>query len=267
MKILLTNDDGVVSSGIRVLANMLSEKALLGAIIAPDRERSGAGHSITVDRPIRTHPLDPGMFPQDVTCYSCDGTPTDCVNLGLDLLFPHTDFVVAGINQGANMGDDMTYSGTVCAALESVILGRPAMAVSLACGSTGFRHNTTAALVAMAVLEHIEQHPLPAGTFLNVNVPNLLFPQLKGFKITRRGIRRYKDKFMTIKDPSGTDRYWIGGTPEEGTEEGTDVAAVAAGFVSVTPVQVDMTDYRVIDEMTASGVADQLSAHLTNAGA
>lgn len=267
MKILLTNDDGVVSGGIRVMSRMLHERGLLAAIIAPDRERSGCGHSMTMGTPVRTFPLDPGMFTSEVTSYSCDGTPTDCVNLGLDLLFPHADFVVSGINQGSNMGDDITYSGTVCAAMESVILGRPAIAVSLCCDDTiGFRHNTTAALVAMTILDHISEHPLPPETFLNINVPNLLIPQIKGFKITRRGTRRYRDKFMTIKDPHGKDCYWIGGKPEDAMDEGTDIKAVADGYVSITPLRVDMTDHAYIDTMIANGDDKILDDTLKNAG-
>lgn len=267
MKILLTNDDGVTSSGIRILSRMLAEREILEAIIAPDRERSGCGHAMTMNTPVRTMPLDPGMFTSEVTSYSCDGTPTDCVNLGLDLLFPHADFVVSGINQGSNMGDDITYSGTVCAAMEAVILGRPAIAVSLCCDDTiGFRHNTTAAAVAMTILEYLEEEPLPPSTFLNINVPNLLIPQIKGFQITRSGTRRYTDKFKIIKDPHGKDCYWIGGRVIDDPQEGTDIKAIADGFVSITPIRIDMTDHDRIAEMSVSGYADKLFDGLKHMG-
>lgn len=266
MKVILTNDDGVISEGIRTMSRMLSEKELLGAVIAPDRERSGSGHSMTVGWPVRITPLAPGFFAADVTAYACDGTPTDCINLGLDLLFPDMDLTVAGINQGPNLGDDVTYSGTVCAALESVILGKPAIAVSLVCEhgdhGEGFRHNTTAAIAAMAVIEWIEDHPLPAGTLLNINVPNVLLPALKGFKITKRGVRRYRDKFTKIKDPSGRDCYWIAGHPEDEHDEGTDIAAVSAGYVSVTPMHIDMTDYAFLSAATGDGAEAQLNAKI-----
>ena len=267
MKILLTNDDGVISTGIQMMSRLLSDKGWLSAVIAPDRERSGTGHSITVGHPVRVHPLDPGMFSSNVSAYSCDGTPTDCVNIGLDLLFPQTDFVVSGINQGPNMGDDVTYSGTVCAAMEGVILGRPSIAVSLACDhSGGFRHNMTAALAAMSVIAYAERTPLPEGTLLNVNVPNELIRNIKGFKLTRRGTRKYRDKFTTMKDPHGKDCYWIGGRIEDKMEEGTDVAAVAEGYVSVTPIQIDMTNYALLDEMIYRNVAAELDETLRATG-
>lgn len=259
MKILLTNDDGVVSTGIQVLARTLTDMDLLGGVLAPDRERSGTGHAITVGFPLRVFPLDPGMFSPTVSAYSCDGTPTDCVNLGLDLLFPHTDLVVSGINQGPNLGEDVTYSGTVCAAMEGAVLGRPAMAVSLCCSSShDIRHNTTAALATMALLKVLEDAPLPEGTFLNVNVPNVLVPGIKGFKLTRLGKRRYHDKFTKMKDPTGRDCYWIGGKTEDSPVEGTDIAAIAEGYISVTPLHVDMTDHGFLGELKDAGFVDKL---------
>ncbi|MDR3331368.1 MAG: 5'/3'-nucleotidase SurE [Synergistaceae bacterium] len=255
MKILLTNDDGVISTGIQILSRSLADREWLMAVVAPDRERSGMGHAITSGVPVRVHPLDPGMFSPGVTAYSCDGTPTDCVTLGLDLLFPDADFVVSGINQGPNMGDDVTYSGTVCAAMEGVILGRPAVAVSLCCKpNDSFRHNTTATLAALAVLEYVERTGLPNDTLLNVNVPNEFMKNIKGFKLTRRGHRRYVDKFTTIKDPHGKDCYWIGGRVEDKREDGTDITAVDDGYVSVSPIAMDMTNYPLLDEMRGKGV-------------
>ncbi|MDR1471187.1 MAG: 5'/3'-nucleotidase SurE [Synergistaceae bacterium] len=263
MKVLLTNDDGVTSPGIQIISRMLSERGWLSAVIAPDRERSGMGHAITVDRPVRVRPLDPGMFSPDVSAYSCDGTPTDCVTIGLEALSVQSDFVVSGINQGPNLGDDVTYSGTACAAIEGVILGRPAVAVSL-CVKQGdsFKHNTTAALAATAILSYAEKNGLPEDVMLNVNVPNELLRNIKGFKITRRGKRSYRDKFICLKDPQGNDCYWLGGSIEDTWEEGSDVTAVRDGYVSVTPVNLDMTDYAVLDDMLSNGAENALARSL-----
>jgi 5'-nucleotidase len=263
MKILLTNDDGVISQGIQMISRMLSEKGWLSAVVGPDRERSGSGHSITVDRPVRVRPLDPGIFAPEIPAYSCDGTPTDCVAVGLSSLFPSADCVVSGINQGPNMSDDVTYSGTVCAAMEGLMCGRQAVAVSL-CVKTGdsFRHNMTAALVAMTVLEYIEKNPLPAGVMLNVNVPNLLIKNVKGVRITHRGKRTSKSGAITMKDPRGGDIYWITGGTEDEYEEGGDTGAVNDGYVSVTPIQLDMTHYDLLVEMRSGDIDSKLTGAL-----
>jgi 5'-nucleotidase len=255
MKILLTNDDGVISQGIQIISRILADKGWLAAVVAPDRERSGMGHAITVDRPIRVHPLDPGMFSAGVPAYSCDGMPTDCVTVGLNMLFPSVDCVVSGINQGPNMSDDVTYSGTVCAAMEGVVLKRQAVAVSL-CSNHGdsFKHNMTAALAATAVLEHIEKNPLPPGVLLNINVPNVLVKDIKGFKLTQRGKREYIDKVKCMKDPHGNDSYWIVGEVSDECREGTDVTAANDGYVSVTPLSMDMTDYDMLVEMRSGSI-------------
>ena len=263
MKILLTNDDGVISQGIQTLSKMLNEKDWLAAVVAPDRERSGIGHAVTVDRPLRARPLDPGMFASSVPAFSCDGTPSDCVIVGLDVLCPSADFVVSGINNGPNLSDDVTISGTVCAAMESVMSGRPAIAVSL-CIERGenFEHNTTAALAAMAVIGYIEQNPLPSGVMLNINVPNDLLKNIKGFKITHRGIRKYLDRVTCIKTPFGDDVYWIAGNRQDNTEEGTDVTAVNEGYISVTPLQLDMTQYDLVVEMRLQELDKKLGRSL-----
>ncbi|MDR3280829.1 MAG: 5'/3'-nucleotidase SurE [Synergistaceae bacterium] len=263
MKILLSNDDGVISQGIQIMSRILADKGWLSAVVAPDRERSGMGHAITVDRPVRVRPLDPGMFSPGVSAYSCDGTPTDCVTIGLSQLCPSSDFVVSGINQGPNMGDDVTYSGTVCAAMEGAIMGRPSVAVSLCSMSNdSFRHNMTAALSATAVLEHVERNPLPPDVLLNVNVPNELIKKIKGFKLTKRGKRRYLDKIICLKDPHGVDSYWIAGKIEDSPEDGTDVTAVRDGYVSVTPIKMDMTDYALLDEMRSRALEDLFAKSL-----
>ncbi|MDR1965942.1 MAG: 5'/3'-nucleotidase SurE [Synergistaceae bacterium] len=263
MKILLTNDDGVVSQGIQIISRILAEKGWLSAVVAPDRERSGMGHAITVDRPLRVRPLDPGMFAPGVSAYSCDGTPTDCVAIGLDALFPGADFVVSGINQGPNLSDDVTYSGTVGAAMEGLVMGRQAVAVSLASASRDrFKHNTTAALAATIVLEHVKENPLPENVLLNINVPNELMKNIKGFKITKMGHRKYVDKIACLKDPHGNDTYWIAGRVDDTREQGSDVTAVSDGYVSVTPVRMDMTDYAMLDEMRSQGLGEKFSEML-----
>lgn len=261
MKILLTNDDGVNSVGIQTIASALAERGMLAAVVAPDRERSGMGHAITVTKPVRVNLLEHGAFPDGAPVYSCDGTPTDCVTIGLDLLFPQADFVVSGANQGPNLGDDVTYSGTVCAAMEGVILKRPSLAVSLASESSdSVKHNETAAFAALAVLDYLETNPLPEGILLNVNVPNKPLAEIKGFQLTSRGIRRYVEKFTCMKDPHGKDCYWISGKIEDVLDEGTDVTAVAQGFISVTPIHMDMTQYSLLEEMKASGLESWLDS-------
>jgi 5'-nucleotidase len=263
MKVLLTNDDGVISQGIQIVSKLLADRGWLSAVVAPDRERSGVGHSITMTQPVRVHPLDPGMYPSGVLAYSCDGTPCDCVSLGLESLSPQADFVISGINHGPNLGDDVLYSGTVSAAIESAILGRPAVAISL-CIKPGetFGHNMTAAITGMAVLDYVEKAGLPEGVILNVNVPNVLMKDIKGFKITNRGQRNYKNKFVNVKDPRGMDCYWLAGEVTDEDSEGSDVTAVAGGYVSVTPVYLDMTSYSLLYDMRSSGLEETLSQSL-----
>jgi 5'-nucleotidase len=266
LRILLANDDGVTSQGIQIISRMLAEKGWLAVVVAPDRERSGSGHAVTVDRPVRVHPLDPGMFSPGIAAYSCDGTPSDCVTIGLGVLCPTADCVVSGINQGPNLADDVTLSGTVCAAMEGTMMGRPAIAVSLCCKSgDSFKHNMTAALAAMAVVEYIEKNPLPKSVTLNVNVPNELIKNIKGFKITQRGNRKYVDRITNMKDPYGNDTYWIAGRSVEEHEEGTDITAVKDGYVSVTPLQLDMTQYDILVEMRSRDVDKKFAKTLNMA--
>jgi 5'-nucleotidase len=260
MKILLTNDDGIISQGIQMMSKLLADRGWLAAVVAPDRERSGMGHAITVGSPVRARSLDPGVYPSGVPAYACDGTPTDCVTIGAGILCPKADFVVSGINLGPNLSNDITYSGTVSAAMEGVILGLPSVAVSL-CFNRGdaFVHNMTAAITAMAVLDYVKKDPLPPDTLLNINVPNVLLKDIKGFMVTCRGKRDYVDKFTTIKDPYGKDCYWIAGNTIDERAEGSDVTAVKDGFVSVTPINMDMTDYRMLERLRASDLEKNLA--------
>ena len=235
--ILVCNDDGIHSEGIAALAEAL--RALGDVVIAaPDRERSAVSHALTLHRPLRVEELEPGR-------YAIDGTPTDCVNLAVNgiLRARRPSLVVSGINKGANLGDDVTYSGTVSAAMEGTLLGIPSIAVSLL-GREGFRFDVAAAF-ARRLASWVIERALPPDTLLNVNVPAPVDGQpVRGFALTRMGRRRYGDAIVEKVDPRGKKYYWIGGD-ELGFvhEPGTDYAAVLEGAVSITPVHLDLTHY------------------------
>lgn len=233
MHILLSNDDGYQAPGLAALALALSEIARI-TVIAPERDRSGASNSLTLDLPIRVREADNGFI-------RVDGTPTDCVHLAITgLLKEEPDMVVAGINAGANLGDDVLYSGTVAAATEGRFLGLPAMAVSLA--SPQPDHFETAARVARELVQRLLQAPLPTDTILNVNVPDLPYAALRGYRSTRLGHRHKAEAVVEDMDPRGKKIYWIGpaGAEQDAGPE-TDFYAVREGWVSVTPLQVDLT--------------------------
>ena len=237
--ILVTNDDGVYSPGIQLLAKRLREIDTV-VIVAPDRERSAAGHSMTLHRPLLIEEVKEGM-------YSVNGTPTDCVNIAVKgLLKEAPKLVVSGINKGPNLGDDVTYSGTVAGAIEGILLGIPSFAISLA-AREDFRF-AEAAEVAFSTAKRIVQGGLPAGTLLNINVPNLPVDEIQGTLITRLGKRIYHQMTVERIDPRGKKYYWIGGgEPDWEREEGTDLDAVDKKFVSITPLHLDMTDYASFD--------------------
>lgn len=264
MKLLITNDDGVYSLGIQTLARILAEKGHEVVIVAPDRERSGCGHAMTLDRPLNLQKLDSFLLSSLYDTYSCDGTPTDCVILALDALKFEPDFILSGINLGLNLGDDLTYSGTACAAMEGVLYGFPSIAISLAANVKSRNiYNYTAAEVTIAILDWLELHPLREGVMLNVNVPNLPLAELEGVELTRTGKRLYKDKVRVVESPSGEKAYWIGGTAKNDLTHGTDVWAVFTGRASVTPIHLDMTCYKSYDECDSLGadkaLVDQLN--------
>lgn len=250
MEILLSNDDGVYAQGIAVLANALQSLGKV-IIIAPDRNRSGASNSLSLDRPLRIKHLPNGAI-------SVEGTPTDCVHLGITgLLDKLPTMVVSGINEGSNLGDDTIYSGTVAAATEGRYLGLPAMAISLA-GEC--KHYHTAAEVAKQVILRFMQNPLPKHTILNVNVPDVPYSELKGFEVTRLGKRHIAEKVIKAKDPRGKDIYWIGAAgPEEDAGEGTDFYAINQNKVSITPIKIDLTHHEAIDDLKVwvEGLGDQ----------
>lgn len=242
-RILISNDDGAYAPGIKALAAALAEIADI-TVVAPDRERSGASHSLTMDVPLRTHRIRDNVI-------GVDGTPTDCVLLALKLLLPEPpDLVVSGINRGANMGDDVTYSGTIAAAMEATLLGIPSIAVSLCrckSGDTDFDFGPSA-LIAREVALMVLERGLPKGTLLNVNVPNIPINEILGVEVARQGKQVYEEAVIEKKDPRGRTYYWIGGqlTSWE-PEPDTDYSAVSGGRVSITPIHLDLTDYPAMD--------------------
>jgi len=239
MIILVTNDDGIHSPGLIALFKAMKE---LGDayVVAPDRERSAVGHSLTLHRPLKVEELRERV-------YSVNGTPTDAVVLGVHKVLPRKpDIVVSGINRGGNLGDDITYSGTVSAAIEGTILNIPSFAVSMP-GDKNF-HFETAASLAVVVARFIAENSLPYDTFLNVNVPNLTKDLIQGIKFTRQGKRIYDNSIQEVFSPRGDRHYWIGGgVPYWELAEDTDISAVEAGYVSVTPVYLDFTNYAALD--------------------
>jgi len=233
MRILISNDDGYLSPGIRALYAAMQQ---LGSatIVAPDRNRSGASNSLTITSPVQASQHEPSVF-------SMEGTPTDCVYIALNgLLEEPTDMVVSGINDGPNMGDDVLYSGTIAAAMEGRHLGYPALAVSM--GTHVPTHYATAAKVTANLIAHMTEVPLPSDTILNVNVPDCEFDALKGIKATRLGTRHPAKPAIRQLNPRGETIYWLGGAGDiDDDGPGTDFGAVREGYVSVTPLQIDLT--------------------------
>jgi 5'-nucleotidase len=244
-RILISNDDGVHARGIKALATAL-EKVADVTVVAPDRERSGASHSLTMDVPLRTHHISDNVI-------GVDGTPTDCVLLALKLLLPEPpDLMVSGINRGPNMGDDVTYSGTIAAAMEATLLGVPAVAVSLCRCESGEYDYAPSAEIAAEIAMIVLERGLPEGTLLNINVPNIPLADIKGVRIARQGKQVYEEAVIEKKDPRGRTYYWIGGQLTSWrAEPDTDYSAVINGFVSVTPVHLDLTDYGAMDVLRA----------------
>ncbi|PCC97510.1 5'/3'-nucleotidase SurE [Halopseudomonas pelagia] len=241
MRILIANDDGVLAPGLAALYASLSSYAEC-MVVAPHEDRSGASSSLSLDKPLRPFELENGFI-------GLNGTPTDCVHLGLNALYEdRVDMVVAGINHGANLGDDVLYSGTVAAALEGRFLKRPAMAFSLVGRQTD--NLQSAAIIAQRMVTAHEQLDLPPRTILNVNIPNLPLDHIKGIRLTRLGHRSRAAKPVKWVDPRGKEGYWISvaGDAEDGGE-GTDFHAVMQGYVSVTPLRVDKTHYEVFDHL------------------
>ena len=246
MRILVSNDDGVDAPGIRILAEGLRGAGHEVWVVAPDRDRSGASNSLTLDLPIRTKQLDPHTI-------RVNGTPTDCVHLALTgMLDFDPDIVVSGINNSANLGDDVIYSGTVSAAMEGRFLGLPAVAMSLAATDRAAKHFETAARAAVEIVARLKSDPLPADTILNVNVPDLPWEEVAGFEVTRLGNRHRSEDCMPQRDPRGGTVYWIGPAgPEQDAGPGTDFHAVRTGNISISPIHVDLTRFQALEQVAS----------------
>ncbi|MFK7794331.1 MAG: 5'/3'-nucleotidase SurE [Gammaproteobacteria bacterium] len=239
MHLLLSNDDGYQAPGLVALAQSLKEIAKI-SVVAPHIDRSAASNSLTLQMPLRANEVETAW-------YKVDGTPTDCVHLGLTgLLQDEPDMVVAGINCGPNLGDDVIYSGTVAAAIEGRHLGFPAVAVSI--NSFQAEHFISAAVVTKNIVQQLINKPLPKDTILNVNVPDIPLADIRGVQTTRLGSRHKSEPAVEAKDPRGKTIYWVGAAgPEEDAGPGTDFHAVSENYVSVSPIQVDLTKYNSID--------------------
>ena len=241
LKVLLSNDDGVYAEGIHALAYALADLAEI-VIVAPDRNRSGASNSLTLDQPLRVTNIEPNT-------YSVQGTPTDCVHFALNELLKDDlpDLVLSGINHGANLGDDVLYSGTVAAAMEGHFLGVQSIAFSL----VGKRHFATAGKIArQLVLQHLSS-PIPTNRLINVNIPDLPFEQVEGIQVTRLGARHHAENMIKQKDPRGHSIYWLGPPGrEQDAGRGTDFHAVEHKFVSITPILVDLTAHESLTAMS-----------------
>lgn len=242
MKILVSNDDGVLAPGIQALVKALSAESEV-LVVAPDRNRSGASNSLTLTRPLRVRQLENGH-------YSVEGTPTDCVHLALTgFINPVVDMVVSGINDGANLGDDILYSGTVAAAMEGRNLGLPALAVSLV--GENVQHYDTAAIITKQLVKQLTTNRFSSQSILNVNVPDLPIDTIKGILVTRLGTRHSAEPIIKEYDPRGRPMYWIGPPgPEADSGPGTDFHAVNQGYVSITPLHLDMTHYKMFDQLS-----------------
>ncbi len=236
--IVVSNDDGYQAPGLCQLVAALRQLAPV-LVVAPDRDRSGASNSLSLKVPVH-------LTPHAEQWYSVDGTPTDCVHLALTALSEQpVDLVVSGINAGANLGEDVLYSGTVAAAMEGRLLGVPAIAISLT--ARPGQHFETAARVAQQLVLRIAEQPLPADTLLNVNVPDIAWDDLKGFQVTRLGHRHHSEPAIKATTPRGDPIYWIGPAgPEQDAGPGTDFHAIRQGYVSVTPLQVDLTRHSTL---------------------
>lgn len=242
MQILVTNDDGVQADGLFALQAALKTIGEV-TIVAPERQQSATGHAITLHKPLR---LTPTTLRDGSAAFMSNGTPSDCATLGvLEAMGERADLVVSGINRGPNLGWDVHYSGTVSAAIEASVIGKPSFAISVASYDEPLLWDS-AAQFAARLAHWLAQHPLPPYTIINVNVPSLPPAEIKGVRVTTQGRRQYVDRIEKRHDPLGKPYYWLGGSLAEeaaGAEPGSDVRAVADGYISLTPIHLDMTAY------------------------
>ncbi len=249
MRILLTNDDGVQADGLFALHQALSQIGDV-TVVAPERQQSATGHAITLHKPLRMSPV---RLRDGSPAFASNGTPSDCATLGIyEAMGGDVDLVVSGINHGPNLGWDIHYSGTVSAAIEAAIIGKPSFAVSVASWDADIDWKPAADLAAK-LARWLAAHPLPPNTILNVNAPNLPAAELQGVRVTTQGRRQYVDRIEKRADPLGRPYFWLGGSLAEeaaGAEAGSDVRAVAAGCLSITPIHLDMTAYALLPTLT-----------------
>jgi 5'-nucleotidase len=261
MHILVTNDDGVDAPGLLALAQALRPLGEV-SVLAPDRNWSASGHVKTLHRPLRVKEV---LLADKTPALATDGAPSDCVALAaLGILPSPVNMVVSGINPYANVSHDVTYSGTVTAAMEGAIWGLPSLAFSIDARENGLIqwHYDDAATIAAKIVRMVQQHGMPSDVLFNVNIPNLSLEQIKGIRITRQGLRIYRDELIRRVDPRGKPYYWIGGDAPTGVpEEGTDIGALDANYVSITPLHLDMTAHGCLTEIRGWGWDDfQLSS-------
>ncbi|KAF3887283.1 MULTISPECIES: 5'/3'-nucleotidase SurE [Nostocales] len=258
MKLLISNDDGISSLGIRTLANTLAEAGHDVSVVCPDRERSATGHGLTLHQPIRAEIVE-SIFHPNVKAWACDGTPSDCVKLALwALLESPPELVLSGINQGANLGTEILYSGTVSAAMEGLIEGIPSIAFSLT--SRNSKDFQPSADFAKILVGQIEKNPLPELMLLNVNIPPVKWEEIAGVTLTRQGVRRYVDVFDKRIDPRGKTYYWLTGEVLEDIEPPIglnlsenipiDVRVIRENYISITPLQYNLTYARGLSELS-----------------
>lgn len=263
LKLLISNDDGIYAQGIRTLANTLAEAGHQITIVCPNRERSATGHGLTLHQPIRAEIVN-DLFHPNVVAWACSGTPADCVKFALSVksvLEYRPDFVIAGINHGANLGTDILYSGTVSAAMEGLFYRIPSLAVSLT--SYTDRHFQTAADFVTNFLTKLTDSPFPEATLLNINIPAVKAEKIAGIQLTRQGIRRYIETFEKRFDPHGKCYYWLVGEAIEDIEQPdhihlradilTDVQAIRENYISITPLQYNLTDVQGFEYLNQAG--------------
>lgn len=245
MRVLVCNDDGIFANGIIQLASSLSTISEV-VVVAPDSEKSAMGHAITLHHPLRVKRVNlPGL---DVKAYSVNGTPADCVKIGIDVITEgQVDLIFSGINRGPNLGTDVFYSGTVSAAIEGCILGYKSVAIS------NYNHDaidfSTAGDMAIEIAHLVAKHTLPSKTLLNVNIPDDDRKNIKGIKITRLGVRKYIDNYLERSDPRGLPYYWLAGEAVEDDEIDTDISAISRKFISITPIHYDLTNHSCLDAL------------------